>query len=121
MIEMAPHRRTSSSTGGAETQEAGGERELSVCPRCSSEFVHPTDWHPVSTERWRVELRCPECEWIASEVHDQAIMDTFDETLDQGTDDLIGDLCELSRAIMEEEAARFTDALRRDLILPEDF
>ena len=48
-------------------------------------------------------------------------MDAFDEILDEGTEGLLEDLSQLSRAIMEEEVDRFIDALDRDLILAEDF
>jgi hypothetical protein len=41
--------------------------------------------------------------------------------LDEGTEDLLEDLSELSRAIMEEEVERFIAALQRDLIVAEDF
>lgn len=97
------------------------EQALHVCPDCHSALVHPIDWQPVGRSRWHVELRCPECEWHGDGVHDQKIMDRFDEVLDRGTEVLLDDLQELSRAIMEEEVERFVDAIRRDLILPEDF
>ena len=73
------------------------------------------------TAQWRVDLRCPECEWHGSGVHDQKTMDRFDEILDDGTEALLEDLTQLTRAIMEEEVDRFVDALARDLIQPEDF
>ena len=120
VIEMAPRAHAHRESGEASAHELH-ERRLHVCPECSSELVHPTDWEPVGRARWRVDLRCPECEWFESEVHDQQVMDAFDEVLDDGTEGLLEDLSELSRAIMEEEVERFVDALRRDLVLPEDF
>jgi hypothetical protein len=119
VIEMAPRGSTTRESGEASAKTK--ERELHVCPECSSKLVHPTDWEPVGRARWRVELRCPECEWFGSEVHDQRVMDAFDEVLDHGTEGLLEDLSELSRAIMEEEVDLFVDALNRDLILAEDF
>lgn len=97
------------------------QNDLHVCPECSGQFVQPTDWEPAGRARWRVQLRCPECEWNGSGVHDQRTMDRFDEVLDDGTEALLDDLTHLSRAIMEEEVDRFVDALRRDLVQPEDF
>jgi hypothetical protein len=120
VIGVAPHAEATRESGG-EPVEGSGERELHICPECRSELVHPVDWGPVGRSRWRVDLRCPECEWFVSEVHDQKVMDAFDEILDQGTEGLLADLSELSRAIMEEEVDRFIDALDRDLILAEDF
>lgn len=118
VIGMAPHADARRESGEG---TVAGERELHVCPECSSPLVHPVDWAPVGRARWRVDLRCPECEWFDSQVHDQGVMDAFDEVLDRGTDGLLEDLAELSRAIMEEEVERFVDALHRDLILAEDF
>lgn len=120
VIEMSPHANASRESGGRCDQRSG-QRQLHVCPECSSGLVHPTDWEPAGRARWRVDLRCPECEWFGSEVHDQKVMDAFDEVLDDGTEGLLDDLSELSRAIMEEEVERFIDALDRDLILAEDF
>jgi hypothetical protein len=120
VIDMAPHADATRESGARPDRKAG-KRELHICPECSSRLVHPTDWEPVGRSRWRVDLRCPECEWFGSEVHDQKVMDAFDEILDDGTEGLLDDLSELSRAIMEEEVERFIDALRRDLILAEDF
>jgi hypothetical protein len=117
VIEMAPHAQATRESG----EKSVGERLLHVCPECSSSLVHPTDWEPAGRGRWRVDLRCPECEWFDSGIYDQEVMDAFDEVLDQGTEGLLEDLAELSRAIMEEEVDRFVDALRRDLILAEDF
>jgi hypothetical protein len=120
VIEMAP-RANARRESGEKCDRKRELRELHVCPECSSELVHPTDWEPAGRSRWRVDLRCPECEWFGSEVHDQRVMDAFDEILDEGMEGLLEDLSELSRAILEEEADRFIYALERDLIVPEDF
>jgi hypothetical protein len=120
VIEMSPHAEATRESG-ERCDRKDGQRELHICPECSSRLVHPTDWEPAGRARWRVDLRCPECEWFGSEVHDQKVMDAFDEILDDGTEGLLDDLSELSRAIMEEEVDRFIDALDRDLILAEDF
>ena len=120
VIEMSPHANATRESGENCASKAG-KRGLHVCPECSSSLVHPTDWEPAGRARWRVDLRCPECEWFGSEVHDQKVMDAFDEILDEGTEGLLEDLSELSRAIMEEEVDRFIDALQRDLIVAEDF
>jgi hypothetical protein len=120
VIEMSP-RANAPRESGDKCDRKDGKRKLHICPECSCQLVHPTDWEPAGRSRWRVELRCPECEWFGSEVHDQKVMDAFDEVLDEGTEGLLEDLCELSRAIMEEEVDRFIDALQRDLIVAEDF
>ena len=97
---------------------AGG---LHICPGCDSQFVHPTEWAEAGKERWRVALRCPNCEWHGSGVFSQELVDWFDDQLDHGTDALVRDLKRLTRANMENEIDRFCAALRADAILPEDF
>lgn len=94
---------------------------LHNCPECNSGLVYPLEWEPVDLWHWRVELRCPECEWQRTAVHGQTVLDRFDDALDAGTNALLNDLGRLQRANMEEELARFNVALTGDLILPEDF
>jgi hypothetical protein len=94
---------------------------LHVCAGCSSELVYPIDWAPADQKRWRVDLRCPDCEWHGGGVYAQEIVDAFDEELDRGTEQLLGDLTALSRTNMEEEVERFVTALHADWIVPEDF
>jgi hypothetical protein len=95
--------------------------ELHVCPACASTLVYPLEWAPVDMRRWRVELRCPDCEWTKAGLYEQEILDRFDQVLDAATDSLVVDLRRLQRANMEDELERFNMALGQDLILPEDF
>jgi hypothetical protein len=94
---------------------------LHVCPRCESELVYPIDWAPAERDRWSVELRCPNCEWLGGGVYDQEVVDHFDAALDSGIDQLLADLNLLARANLEERVRRFVAALEADQILPEDF
>jgi hypothetical protein len=119
-FEATPHAHASRERGAA-TLRQRPSGDLHICPACDCTLVQPVEWAPAGRSLWRVELRCPECEWRDSRVHDQKTMDRYDEVLDEGTEALLEDLTQLSRAIMEEEIERFVGALQRDLIQPEDF
>jgi len=95
--------------------------DLHVCGRCESELVFPVEWEEAGTTHWEVTLRCPNCEWSGTGVFEQELVERFDEELDRGTECLVRDLKRLMTANMEDEIERFTDALREDHILPEDF
>ena len=94
---------------------------LHVCPCCESPLVYPVDWAPADRKRWRVDLRCPDCEWRGHGEYAQEIVDRFDEALDAATEQLLADLRALTRANMEDQVARFISALWADRVLPEDF
>lgn len=96
-------------------------RDLAICPCCARDLVYPLDWAPASARKWTVTLRCPECEWRGGGVYDQALVDRFDEALDDGTQSVLDDLDVLTRSNMEEQIETFVAALQADLILPEDF
>ena len=83
--------------------------------------VPPLEWAPVDTCHWRVELRCPECEWTSAGLYEQSALDRFDQILDDGTDSLLEDYRRLQRSNMEAEIERFSVALSTDLVMPEDF
>jgi hypothetical protein len=104
------------------SQAPGGvQHELHVCRECSSGLVYPMEWEEAGPEYWRVALRCPNCEWTAAGVFPQDLVDLFDERLDQGTEQVVGDLKRLMHANMSEEIDRFVSALDADAIVPEDF
>ena len=94
---------------------------LHVCPERNDDMVYPVEWEEVSATHWEVALRCPACEWAHVGVYDQTTVDLFDDELDLGTETLIRDLKGLTRANMEEELERFTEALEADAIWPMDF
>ena len=95
--------------------------DLHVCVECSSTLVYPTEWEEAGPENWRVSLRCPNCEWAATGVFAQDLVDAFDERLDEGTEQLVSDLKQLMHANMSEEIERFVSALDAEALLPEDF
>src|SRR6476469_7763268 len=106
---------------GAQPAEKPTRLELHVCPDCDSGLVYPVHWIEVDRASWEVTLRCPNCEWSHTGVFEQETVERFDEELDRGTDSLVDDLKRLVHANMEDDIERFTHALARDFILPEDF
>ena len=107
---------------GRAVRDASRQAEdLHICPSCASELVHPVDWAPAAGRRWRVDLRCPDCEWVGGGTYSQKVVDRYDEVLDDGTEAILDDLTRLSRANMEEHVETFVAALASDQILPEDF
>jgi len=95
--------------------------DLHVCPMCDLGLVYPTDWDEASSTHWEVALRCPNCEWSAVGLYEQAVVDRFDEQLDLGMEALVEDLHRLVQANMEAEIERFSQALGGDAIWPMDF
>jgi hypothetical protein len=97
------------------------ERELHVCPECSSDLVYPVQWEEADEANWSIVLRCPNCEWGETGVFPQEICDSFDDELERGTDALTRDYKRLVTANLAEEIDRFAHALEIDGILPFDF
>lgn len=94
---------------------------LHVCRECGSGLVQPVEWGETSGGCWELSLHCPNCDWVSEGVFDQAQVDAFEEQLDTGLAEMLGDLKRLTQANMTDEIDRFAAALECDLILPEDF
>lgn len=103
------------------TARPAAPRELHVCPECEGGHVFPVEWDEHDSVHWQVELHCPNCAWSTIDVYAQDVVDRFDEELDRGTEALVRDLKQLTRANMEDEIERFIRALESDALLPEDF
>ena len=106
---------------GIEQAPSRAPRELHICHECSSDLVYPIAWEESDSLSWRVSLRCPNCEWSATGIFSQDVVDAFDERLDGGTEQLVSDLKQLMHANMSDEIDRFVSALDADAIVPEDF
>jgi hypothetical protein len=109
-----------SEPGGAE-RAVPHDQPLHVCIECRSPLVYPTDWQEAGPEHWEVELRCPNCEWRASGIFSQSVVEAFDDELDRGIDVLLADYRALVNSNMEDEIDRFAKALEVGAILPADF
>jgi|HubBroStandDraft_3_1064219.scaffolds.fasta_scaffold16126_2 hypothetical protein len=94
---------------------------LHVCPRCAGGLVHPLDWVEESPGRWRILMRCPDCDALREGVFGQALVERLDDELDKATAALLSDLRQLTHANMVEEIEVFSRALELDLIGPSDF
>jgi hypothetical protein len=99
----------------------GGRPELHVCGTCACELVYPIDWEEAGTRHWQVTLLCPNCGWSGTGVFEQHAVERFDEELDRGTHAMVRDLKRMIQANMEEQMENFIEALRADLIVPDDF
>jgi hypothetical protein len=91
------------------------------CPRCSSRLVYPQIALDVGADRWRVHLRCPNCEWAQSRILTAESMELLDRELDRGTVELASDLRQFEQVNMADAVDRFSAALEADAILPMDF
>ncbi|MDQ2894602.1 MAG: hypothetical protein M3Y09_02995 [Actinomycetota bacterium] len=101
--------------------EVAPEHGLHICPECCSPLVQPVAWGGTAGGGWALTLRCPNCDWLIESVFDQDQVDVFEERLDKGLADMLGDLRRLTQANLAEEIDRFTAALESDAIFPEDF
>jgi hypothetical protein len=119
--------RASSDTPVAPTPWAGDSPTtapgdaLHVCPHCAGGLVSPLDWFEESPGRWRIVMRCPDCDLLREGVFGQALVERLDEELDKATGALLSDLKQLTHANMTEEIELFSRALQLDLIGPSDF
>ena len=95
--------------------------DLHICGSCQSDLVYPLDWEEAGATHWEVTLRCPNCEWAERGIYRHQDVERFDDVLNRGTDRLIDDLEQLTRANMEADIDRFVQALDKDLITPFDF
>jgi hypothetical protein len=88
---------------------------------CGGRLVYPLAWSEVGHRRWRLELRCPECESIRNGVFERAIVERLDDELDRAASALLEDLRRVTHANMSEEIEFFSRALAADLIHAGDF
>jgi hypothetical protein len=108
-----------------EPQTAAGPvadtRPLHMCPACDGEMVYPVAWEERDDDHWRIERRCPNCEWRHIGEFDQTTVEAFDDVLNDGTEELLTTLRDFSRANMAADIERFIEAMHGDRIEPMDF
>ncbi|MFZ1155667.1 MAG: hypothetical protein WAN93_12265 [Solirubrobacteraceae bacterium] len=106
-------------TGDSPTTAPG--EALHVCRDCAGGLVHPLDWTEESPGRWRILMRCPDCDLVREGVFGEALVERLDGELDRATAALLSDLKRLAQANMADEIEIFSRALELDLIGPSDF
>jgi hypothetical protein len=91
---------------------------------CSSDLVEPVSWSQLDPDRWRLELRCPECGAQRTAIFDADTVHAYNIALYEAADEVASQ----ARALHAEWSAdragddeRFVEALRADRILPIDF
>lgn len=95
--------------------------ELHVCPCCESDLVYPVSWEEREGDAWRIERRCPNCEWRHSGEFSQDEVELFDDALNDGTEDLLVNLRNFARANMEADVEHFIALMDAGHIEPMDF
>ncbi len=97
-------------------------RQLHLCAGCDRPFVVPVSIVDlVDHDRAVVELGCTNCGRTVLGVHDDASLEALDRELDATMDSMRESAALLTYVDELERIEGFADALRRGLILPEDF
>jgi len=95
---------------------------LHVCGDCQRPFVVPLSIVDlVDGDRAVVELSCRNCGFTVLGVHDDAALEALDRELDETLEEIREAAAIMAHVEDLERIDAFADALRRDLILPEDF
>jgi len=96
--------------------------QLHVCDDCHRPFVVPISVVDlIDGDRCVVELHCTNCGLTSLGVHDDASLELLDRELDETTAAMRESVQLLAFVDELERIDQFADALRDELILPEDF
>lgn len=107
--------------GAESNKQRSREAGMHVCPRCDAPFLQPAGWSEAGPSHWHVNLHCPNCDWDGDGVFNDTAIERFDRELDKGSEEMLADLEQLTRAVMKDYVDTFVQALQADQILPEDF
>ena len=95
--------------------------DLTICEKCGSGYVIPTDWKEQGEASWWMRLRCGECESVREVVVSDTVAQRYDQRLDAGMAEVAVTLCRLERERMAAEVETFATALELDLLDAADF
>jgi hypothetical protein len=106
------------STGDAELN-----RQLHVCSNeeCGGELVYPADWKEEGYHKWRIWLRCPECEHREELVSEIEQVERLVDELDRASSAVLGELRRMTYTNRSGEIDFFISVLDADIITPDDF
>ncbi len=113
--------RSGSSEPVAQGSAAVRAEEPHLCPDCDCSLVYPIAWVAAPSERWSVDLRCPNCERKGTVLLAQDVADRLDQELERGEETMMTDLKRLTLANMADHVDRFVAALGAGAIHPMDF
>jgi hypothetical protein len=108
-------------TGLAHGSEAALDRDLRNCPCCGSVLVQLIDALVLEDRTHQVERRCPECEWRGAGRFTPQAMARYEQEQEAARASLEALLHGVEQARMQRDVERFSHALARDEVLPEDF
>ena len=94
---------------------------LHLCSLCHAESVVPVWWESVDDARWRLILRCGECESFREIVVGDDLVHAFERDLERGAGEIRATLDRLDRERMAVQVNALIIALRCDLIDAADF
>jgi hypothetical protein len=102
-------------------QHAEPEVRLELCDMCGRDFVYPVEWEPVGSERWRLLLRCGECETWSDVTVTSAVAQRYDVELHRCAGVMAALLNRMGRERMVGQAEAMTIALELGLVDAADF
>lgn len=94
---------------------------LLECGACGTPFVTPIAWWPTPGLRWRLRLRCGECQRCRVVTVDDEVAQHFDRVLDRGVAEIEAAAARADQARFRAQVEALVTALRLDLIGADDF
>jgi hypothetical protein len=112
------------SSGGRQGRTGPGRGavpDLGACPTCASRLIQPLEIHRFHDGVCHVERRCPECGWYGGDLFSALAVIRFEAGLEAARASIADLLRAVEQARMAADIERFTVALARGEVLPEDF
>jgi hypothetical protein len=101
---------------------------LRICDECGCRFCFESGAEPLTAEIWLVVAQCPNCWASWTRTTDDTALELFERSLDGDTlliETAVEDLAYANQRaqaeLIDDEVARFAEALASNAILPMDF